>query len=128
MILIIGGAYSGKMEYAMQKYSLSQTDIADGAECTAEQAYSCRAMSSFQLFVKRFGTESGTALAEQLFARNPDIIVISNEIGSGIIPMEKPERIWREEAGRACCAIASRSSTVIRMCCGIPTAIKGELP
>lgn len=128
MILIIGGAYSGKTEFAMHSFSLSETDILDGAECTPEQAYSCRAMKNFQLFVRRYGTESGAGLAERLYAENPDIVVISNEIGSGIIPIEKSDRIWREETGRACCAIAGRSVAVVRMCCGIPTVIKGELP
>lgn len=128
MILITGGACSGKKDFAMRRLSLSGTDILDGAECSLEQAYSCRAMRNFQLFVRQFGTSGGAELAEELYSKNPDIIIITNEIGSGIIPMEKSERIWREETGRACCAIAGYSSAVIRMCCGIPTVIKGELP
>ncbi len=128
MILVIGGAYSGKTDFAMRRFSLRETDILDGAECTPEQAYSCRAIKNFQLFVKRFGNESGAALAEQLSRQNPDIIIIADEIGSGIIPMEKSDRIWREETGRACCYIAGKSRAVARMCCGIPAVIKGELP
>ncbi len=84
-------------------------------------------MKNFQLLVKRFGTDSGAEFAKKIYARNPEMIVITNEIGSGIIPLEKADRIWREETGRACCAIAGHSETVIRMCCGIPTVIKGEL-
>lgn len=127
MILITGGAFSGKTEFAMRAFSLKKTDIADGAECSIENALSCRAIKNFQLFVKRFGTDGGSALAEKIYAANPCIIIISTEIGSGIIPMEKTDRIWREETGRACCAAAERSEKVIRLCCGIPTAIKGEL-
>lgn len=128
MILITGGAYSGKTDFAMRRFGLSKTDILDGAECSREQAYSCRAMKDFHLFVKRFGAENGARLAEEIYARNPDIIVITNEIGSGIIPMEKDDRIWREETGRACCYIAAKSDAVVRMCCGIPAVIKGEIP
>lgn len=128
MILIIGGAYSGKTEFAMRNFSFGETDILDGAECTPEQAYSCRAIKNFQQFIKRFGTKSGAELAEMIYTKNPNIVVISDEIGSGIIPMEKSDRIWREETGRACCVIAGHSSTVVRMCCGIPTVIKGVLP
>ena len=76
MILVIGGAYSGKTDFAMRRFSLRETDILDGAECTPEQAYSCRAIKNFQLFVKRFGNESGAALAEQLSRQNTDIIKI----------------------------------------------------
>lgn len=128
MILITGGAYSGKTEFAMHYFSLNEADILDGSVCSLEQAFSCRAIKDFQLFVKRFGTESGADLAKRIHAENPEIIVISTEIGSGIIPMEKSDRTWREETGRACCAVAGYSNLVVRMCCGIPTALKGELP
>lgn len=128
MILITGGAYSGKTEFAMRRFSLSEKDILDGAECTVEQACSCRAIRDFQLFVRRFGMNGGAGLAERIYAENPDIVVISDEIGSGIIPMEKEDRIWREENGRACCSIAGNSAAVVRMCCGLPAMIKGELP
>ena len=128
MTLITGGAYSGKTEFAMRKFGLEAYDIADGAYCDPLHDGSARALSNFQLYVKRFGTGSGAALAEKLYTTNPDMIIISNDIGSGIIPMEKSDRIWREEVGRACCYIAEKSEIVIRMCCGIPTVIKGELP
>ena len=49
-----------------------------------------------------------------------------NEIGCGIIPLEKSERKWREITGRAGCIIAERAETVYRVCCGIATVIKGE--
>ena len=120
MTLITGGAYSGKTEFAIKKFNIKSTDIIDGAECSLEQVFVCRAIRNFQLLVKRFGTNDGAALTRT--------IIITNEIGSGIIPMEKSERIWREETGRACCAAAGFSDLVVRMCCGIPTAIKGELP
>ena len=62
-----------------------------------------------------------------LYRENPACIVLLDEIGSGIIPMDKSERIWRETAGRAGCILAENAKTVIRLVCGIPTALKGEL-
>lgn len=128
MTLITGGAYSGKTDFAMRAFSLGSSEILDGAKCPEEQIFTCRAIRNFHLFVKRFGAENGSELAERIHALNPDILIITNEIGSGIIPMERSDRRWREETGRACCALAGFSETVIRMCCGIPTAIKGVLP
>ena len=55
-------------------------------------------------------------------------LILIDEIGSGIIPMEKTERIWREKVGRAGCILAEHADTVIRVICGIPLALKGELP
>lgn len=127
MILITGGAFSGKTEFAMRTFNLNETDISDGGECSFEEVLSCRAVKNFQLLVKRFGNDSGAEFAEKIYACNPEMIVITNEIGSGIIPMEKADRIWREETGRACCVIAGHSEAVVRMCCGIPTVIKGVL-
>lgn len=128
MTLITGGAYSGKTEFAIKRFNIKSTDIIDGAECSLEQVFACRAIRNFQLLVKRFGTSDGAALTRTIHLENPDLIIITNEIGSGIIPMEKSDRIWREETGRACCAAAGFSNLVVRMCCGIPTAIKAELP
>ncbi len=128
MTLITGGAYSGKTQFAIRNLSIRESEILDGAECLPEQLNSCRAMKNFHLFVKRYGTENGAELAEKIHAQNPEMIIITNEIGSGIIPMERSDRRWREETGRACCVIAAYSKIVIRICCGIPTVIKGELP
>ena len=40
----------------------------------------------------------------------------------------EPERAARERAGRLCCLLAERADTVVRVFCGIPKVIKGELP
>ena len=32
---------------------------------------------------------------------NPDAIVICDELGNGIVPIKKQERIWREQTGAA---------------------------
>ena len=52
-------------------------------------------------------------------------VVISNEIGYGIVPMDKFERRYRELTGRICCDIAKESKEVHRVVCGIGTIIKG---
>lgn len=52
------------------------------------------------------------------------VIVISDEIGCGIVPMEKEERLWREENGRILCLIAAKAEKVERIICGIPERIK----
>ena len=70
------------------------------------------------------GTEAALAFSQKIYEQNPDIIIISTEIGGGIVPMEKSERLWREAVGRSCCYIAAHSEKVIRMVCGIPTVIK----
>ena len=37
-------------------------------------------------------------------------------------------RAAREAAGRLSCLLAERADTVVRVCCGLPQVLKGELP
>ena len=54
-------------------------------------------------------------------------VVICSETGCGIVPLDKKERLAREATGRLMCALAAEADTVVRMICGIPQVIKGEI-
>lgn len=130
MIFITGGAYEGKSEYAAKILKISENEILDGKNCISDEIFSIKAVKNFQFVVERLIENNVDTLdfVQKISEKNPDITIISDEIGCGIIPLEKSERIWREETGKACCKIAEISSVVIRICCGIPSVIKGELP
>ena len=51
---------------------------------------------------------------EKILSDNPDIVIITDEIGSGIVPLDVKEREWREVHGRICCQLAGRADTVSR--------------
>ena len=53
-----------------------------------------------------------------------DIIVITNELGSGIVPMEPSARSFRDIAGETNQILASEFDEVISMVSGIPVTIK----
>jgi adenosylcobinamide kinase/adenosylcobinamide-phosphate guanylyltransferase len=56
---------------------------------------------------------------------NPQtVILVTNEVGSGIIPGNKLSRIYKDIAGRINQYIASRASEVYLTVCGIPIKIK----
>ena len=63
-------------------------------------------------------------LADRLQASNPRILLISNELGCGVVPVDAFDRKYRETAGRICTEIAAKSSQVIRVVCGIGTVLK----
>ena len=129
MIMITGGAFQGKKNFAMERLGLQETDILNGENCDLEKVFSAKCVTDYHLLVKRLIDKNADPLefTEKLCAKNPKIIVIINEIGCGIIPIEKSDRIWREQTGRAGCIIAENSAAVIRICCSIPSIIKGEL-
>lgn len=125
MIFIIGGRSQGKTGYALKNH-ITADKICDGADMDIARCNDIACIDNFHLLVKRI-TEAGAdpiAAAEKIYAQNPDIIIISTEIGGGIVPMERAERLWREAVGRTCCYVAAHSEKVIRMICGIPTVIK----
>lgn len=128
MIIITGGAFSGKKDYAKKRFGFSDEEILNGENCSLEAVFSAKCIADFQLIVKRLLEENADVqtFTERLCRENPNAVVIINEIGAGIIPLEKSDRIWREETGRSGCLIARNSSEVIRLACGIPTIIKGE--
>lgn len=71
--------------------------------------------------------ESGESISDyliKLLEEKPDAVIVCNEIGLGIHPAEKEERIWREETGRALCVLAEKSESVTRVICGIAQRIK----
>lgn len=61
---------------------------------------------------------------DRLIGRYPDITVISDEIGNGIVPMDPFERAWREKTGRELICLAAEAETVIRVMAGIGQRIK----
>ncbi|MCM1334632.1 MAG: bifunctional adenosylcobinamide kinase/adenosylcobinamide-phosphate guanylyltransferase [Bacteroides sp.] len=129
MILIAGGAFQGKKSFVKARFGLTDDDILNGEGCALGEAFTARCIADYDALVKRLIDQKKDALAftKELYAKNPDAIVLINEIGCGIIPLDKGERLRREEVGRAGCILAEHSSVVIRITCGIANVIKGRL-
>lgn len=126
MKLIIGGAFQGKRRYAAECFGISEEDILSGENAAPDDLYGCKAVSEFHLLIKSAGTapEAASSFIDGIYERNPDIIIICDEVGAGITPVERIERDWRETVGRTCCRAAELSDTVVRIHCGLPQTIK----
>lgn len=128
MILVIGGAYQGKKDWVQGRYRLEESDWADGDSCSKEDLFQARAVNRFHLFVRR-SVEEGRDLsgfADTLKKRNPSLIIVKNEIGCGVVPMDPLERKYREQDGRLSEKLAAHCDTVVRVICGIGQVIKGS--
>ncbi|MCI8375413.1 MAG: adenosylcobinamide kinase [Lachnospiraceae bacterium] len=126
MVLVTGGAFQGKKAYAMETFSLEEAVTADGASCFWDDIYRAQAILHFHEYIRRCleaGREVDT-LADRLFRRNPEAVIVVNELGSGVVPVEAFDRHYRETTGRICCELAKRASEVHRVVCGIGTVIK----
>ena len=105
MKLYIGGAYQGQEELARRENP--------GAEIIPD----------FHLLLKNHDGDP-RAFAEDFFHQHPGAVAVADEIGCGVVPVDRDERAWREAAGRALCVLAQRSEAVTRVICGVGVRIK----
>ena len=125
MRMIIGGAFQGKMEYAQKEYPGIRW--VDGAACSEEELLQCEGVYHFHLYIRKSMEkyEEMRLLADRIIRENPQIVIITDEIGYGLVPIDAFERRYREETGRICTRLAAFSERVDRVVCGIGLPIKG---
>lgn len=129
MKLLVGGRAQGKLSYVLAAENFAPEQVLDGASCKPEEAVQCKVLNHLHLLVRRMlsegiGQEDILAWAENLLRENPEIVILCDEIGCGIVPAEKAERNWREAVGRLCCFLAQRAQKVERLVCGVAVALK----
>ncbi len=126
MKLIIGGAFQGKLAYASAAAEIAPEEFADGAVCGFEVLDTCRGMNHFHEYVRRYLAEGRSVeeLPERIVQKNPEVVLVANELGCGIVPMDPFERQFREAFGRLCCRLTQEAKEVHRVICGLGTVIR----
>ncbi len=124
MIMVIGGAHQGKCAYAGK--ICPDVKWVDGKTCGEEELFSCGGIYRFHEYIagRMRGGADISGLPRKLHAQNPDIVIVTDEIGYGIVPAERQLRDYREMTGRICTELAGISEEVHRVVCGIGTRIK----
>ncbi|MCR5580216.1 MAG: bifunctional adenosylcobinamide kinase/adenosylcobinamide-phosphate guanylyltransferase [Pseudobutyrivibrio sp.] len=110
MILVIGGSYQGKTEYATGTFPRAKF------------------FNQLHLFIKK-RLEEGKSEEEILTEIHSTIsegewVVIADEVGNGIVPIDDSSRIYREVAGRILIELAREATEVHRVVLGIGVRIK----
>lgn len=153
MELYIGGFAQGKLEYVQNKKAGEAISIAMVIDC-AQSDYQKTLQSidnkiknenadvnnianvndiviinHLHLWVKdllREGMEESEVQSTILswVATHPNTILICDELGNGIVPLEKMERIWREQTGRLMIELAKQAERVERILCGLGQRLK----
>lgn len=126
MKLVIGGVYQGKKTYASEKYQI--TCWADGRSCGFGEIFTCEGICYFHEYVRRALLEELdlSELPQELAEKNRDIVIVSAELGYGVVPVDAFDRRFREAHGRLCCRLAEEADEVSRVICGIGTVIKHD--
>jgi len=124
MILIFGGAYQGKLDFARELagedksiYRALPDEIPD---------FSAHIIDGFHnavLALIRSGIDPCEYTLDNLSELSVKVIVC-DDISSGVVPVDPEMRAWREAVGR-CMGILSRNAgDIYRVFCGIGTKIK----
>ena len=151
MILIFGGAYQGKLDYAKKTF-----DIETVCDCSngAAPDFAADAICGIDGFVKRCACNTCEALVEKQQVKEPgkqseqqspgsdqlpleaadwfderreawqDKILIMTDVSQGIVPMEPELRAFREMNGRLMLRLAAEADEVHRVFCGIGKRVK----
>ena len=134
MKLIIGGYSQGKLNYVLRKIGENEYQICDGTlsddiKSDTEEADSTNTIiiiNHLHTFIKT-SMQRGENPKESILdfiTKYPGCILISDEIGNGIVPMDAFEREYREQTGRILIELAKEAEEVIRVICGIGQKIK----
>lgn len=148
MKLIIGGYSQGKLNYVLRKIGENGYQICDGTlpEYTKIDAAEINIIksdttksdtaepdTSNTIIINHLHTFIKTSIQQgenpkesilDFITKYPDCILISDEIGNGIVPMDAFEREYREQTGRILIELAKEAEEVIRVICGICQKIK----
>ena len=132
MKLVIGGRAQGKLNYVLQHMTDENYQIYDGVFPDAGELFNLTKKNEW-LIVDHFHKWVNKELKEN---RNPEeeleaflkkgvrFVVISDEIGNGIVPVDAFEREYRERTGRMLIKLAEQADEVVRVLCGIGQKIK----
>ena len=122
--IIIGGAFQGKTQYATKIYP--GLELTDGFNCPLDEIGNCVAINKFHSFTRRWLLEGRTkeALLTMLENNRNLQLLISDEIGYGLVPIDDFEREYREFHGRVMTELVEQADCVERVVCGIPQRIK----
>lgn len=127
MKLIIGGYAQGKLQYVQSKYDLENVVVLDGTLPKHDLILGKTViMHHFHNWVKKCMLDGGNPEKESLafVEAYPECIIISDEIGNGIVPIDAFEREYRERTGRILIELAKRACEVERVICGLGQKIK----
>jgi len=125
MILVFGGAYQGKLEYAIQNYKIQENEIFC-CDNSNEIDFSRKVVYGLDKLVLNLIKDGSDPLEyiNKNLDKLKDKIIVCTDISCGVVPTDPVMRQWREAVGR-CMALLSRSAErVVRIFCGIGTVIK----
>lgn len=118
--LYIGGHAQGKEELVRNKYGSSALIINElhiWIRERLEEMYKGNADMTVL-------TDDISNMLWKTIEGNDKVVIISDEIGNGIVPIDGFDRCWREVTGRVLTRLAGKADNFYRVICGMEQKIK----
>ena len=130
MILVFGGAYQGKLEYALDQFDIAAEDVyrcsRDGEMDLSKTVI--YGLEEFVYWCTENGVEAKAVLESGFDATEADPylgkIFIACDVSQGLVPMDATDRAFREMMGRTLLNLSKEADEVHRVFCGIGQRLK----
>ena len=128
MHIVFGGAYNGKRQYVLTQLSNDPYEEYSGE--IPNEARNTVVISNFEQLVMTYRQMDELEVAKMIVARIQElskqvkVICICNDIGRGIVPMDRDERFIRDACGRVYQALFQEAESIVRVWYGIAERVK----
>lgn len=120
MILIIGGAYQGKLDFAKETFGITDEDV---HTCTSGGIdFSKKCIYKIEEFTYGHPDPIGYFKAHREEWQN--CVLILQDIFCGVVPMGVENRAWRQNTGRLSQFLSKEATQVSRIFCGLEQRLK----
>ena len=146
MILIIGGAYQGKLDFAKEEFNIKEDEVLDVPKLCSmsfekndqdlnyaidgfmdQNSGFAKCIYGLDAYIRHLterGISSDNWIKKLIETLDSSGVVIISDVSQGLVPMEYEDRVFREANGRAMIMLAEHATEVYRVFCGIGTRIK----
>jgi len=120
MILIIGGAYQGKLDFAKETLGITDADV---HTCNGSQIdFSKKCIYQLEQFTAAH--PDPVTYFQTHRADWQESILILQDIFCGVVPMGEENRAWRQRTGRLAQYLSREATQVSRIFCGLEQRLK----
>ena len=118
MVLIIGGAYQGKLDYAKEALGVTEVYTCTGPEID----FTLGCIYKIEEFTAHHPDPVSYFQARRDQWQNS--ILIMQDIFCGVVPMGEENRLWRQRTGRLAQYLSREARLVSRIFCGLEMRLK----
>ena len=125
MHLIFGGYAQGRLSYALKTYQ-NTADVFDCATQPLSEWNGQTILYHLEALVSQAlqQNKAPLTLLQETVPNWQDCILITQEVGCGLVPISAEDRKWREAVGRMNAQLAAQAETVERIFCGLSMQLR----